>query len=116
MSTLDFSSLSPQELEKALNDPALPPPAGVTPDFAHPQNKNGEALAGLIFSLVLASTFLFIRVYVVFFKSKQSRLGDCECFLFLIPLNSRVALLILLVFFFFRSHACRICTLLGFMS
>lgn len=76
MSTLDFSSLSPQELEKALNDPALPPPAGVTPNFAHPENGNTGALAALLVSLILASTFLFIRVYVVFFKVRQSRLGD----------------------------------------
>ncbi|KAI1347994.1 hypothetical protein F5Y01DRAFT_307120 [Xylaria sp. FL0043] len=78
MSNLDFSSLSPHELQERLNNSALQPPHGVVPNFDHPDNENSVALAGLVVSLILASIFLLIRVYVVFFKMKHSRLGDCE--------------------------------------
>ncbi|KAI3322569.1 hypothetical protein HD806DRAFT_536407 [Xylariaceae sp. AK1471] len=76
MSDLDFSSLSPQLLQEALNASALKPPDGVTPNFKHPENQDTVALAGLLVCIILATTFLFIRVYVMFFKTKQSHIGD----------------------------------------
>ncbi|GAP85387.2 hypothetical protein SAMD00023353_1001270 [Rosellinia necatrix] len=76
MATLDFSSLSPQDLQEKLDGPALRPPDGVTPNFSHPKNGNTVALAGVLVPLILTTMFLLMRVYVVFFKMKQSRLGD----------------------------------------
>ncbi|KAI0388599.1 hypothetical protein F5Y17DRAFT_452214 [Xylariaceae sp. FL0594] len=76
MSDLDFSGLSPQDLIRTLNGPALQPPEGVVPNFDHPQNENEAALAGLLVCILLATIFLFLRLYVVLVKTKQSRLGD----------------------------------------
>ncbi|OTA97789.1 hypothetical protein M434DRAFT_26525 [Hypoxylon sp. CO27-5] len=76
MSDLDFSHLSPAHLEDALNGPALRPPAGVTPNFEHPGNKNAVSLVALVICLVVASTSLVIRMYVGFLKIRQKHIGD----------------------------------------
>ncbi|KAI0107072.1 hypothetical protein GGR51DRAFT_517274 [Nemania sp. FL0031] len=76
MSGLDFSRLYTDDLLKALDGPALSPPDGVNPNFEHPPNRDGVALAGLVVSLILATTFLFIRIYVKFFIIKQICMGD----------------------------------------
>ncbi|KAI0201341.1 hypothetical protein F4808DRAFT_124138 [Astrocystis sublimbata] len=76
MSSLDFSSLSPHELQKILDSSALQPPPGVIPNFNNPENGNTVALVGLLLSLILSSIFLFVRVYVVFYRMKQPSLGD----------------------------------------
>lgn len=77
MSDLDFSHLSPSDLDKALNGPALQPPPGVIPNFEHPGNKNTVALVALIICLVVSSTSLVIRAYVRFWKTRQQHVGDC---------------------------------------
>ncbi|KAI0138630.1 hypothetical protein F4776DRAFT_619273 [Hypoxylon sp. NC0597] len=76
MSDLDFSHLTPADLENVLNGPALPPPAGITPDFEHPRNKNVVSLVALLICLVVASTSLAIRIYVGVLKMKQKHIGD----------------------------------------
>ncbi|KAI1205342.1 uncharacterized protein F4807DRAFT_464819 [Annulohypoxylon truncatum] len=76
MSDLDFSNLSPSELNDALNGSALKPPEGVTVDFDHPTNKNAVSLVGLIICLVVASISLATRIYVRFYKTRQQHLGD----------------------------------------
>ncbi|KAI1741634.1 hypothetical protein F4680DRAFT_446639 [Xylaria scruposa] len=76
MSDLDFSHLSMDDLQKALEGPALSPPEGVSPNFEHPPNQNGVAVVGLLVCLVLASVFLIIRIYVKFFKVKRLHIGD----------------------------------------
>ncbi len=78
MSDLDFSHLSPQQLEVALATSSIPPPPGVVPNFVNPGNENTAALVGLSITLTLATTFLLLRIYVVFIKIKQPHLGDCK--------------------------------------
>ncbi|GAW19082.1 hypothetical protein ANO14919_085660 [Xylariales sp. No.14919] len=82
MSNLDFSHLSPQQLEEALATSSIPPPPGVVPNFVNPGNENTVALVGLIITLTLATAFLAIRIYVVFIKIRQPHLGD-----YLMPLG-----------------------------
>ncbi|KAI0906217.1 hypothetical protein F4823DRAFT_607967 [Ustulina deusta] len=82
MSDLDFSHLSPQQLEVALATSSIPPPPGVVPNFVNPGNENTAALVGLSITLTLATTFLLLRIYVVFIKIKQPHLGD-----YLMPLG-----------------------------
>lgn len=81
MSDLDFSHLSPSDLDKALNGPALQPPPGVIPNFEHPGNKNTVALVALIICLVVSSTSLVIRAYVRFWKTRQQHVGDYLLFI-----------------------------------
>ncbi|KAI1125542.1 hypothetical protein F5Y10DRAFT_267970 [Nemania abortiva] len=82
MSNLDFSHLSPQQLEDALATSSIPPPPGVVPNFVNPGNENAVALAGFIITLILATSFLALRIYVVFIKIRQPHLGD-----YLMPLG-----------------------------
>ncbi|KAF3057126.1 hypothetical protein GL218_06200 [Daldinia childiae] len=76
MSNLDFSNLSPADLEIALDSPALKPPDGVHPNFEHPLNKNTISLVSIFLCLVVGSTFLGIRIYMRFFKMRQQHIGD----------------------------------------
>ncbi|KAI1260125.1 hypothetical protein F5Y18DRAFT_261077 [Xylariaceae sp. FL1019] len=76
MSDLDFSHLSPADLQIALAAPALTPPDGVTPNFDDPPNLNGVSLAGLLVCLIVATIFLCIRIYVKFWKLRQWHLAD----------------------------------------
>lgn len=78
MSDLDFSKLSPDELEKALEGPALQPPDGILPNFSNPPNLNNIESAGLLVCLVISGVFLLIRIYVKFFKLKQTHIADCK--------------------------------------
>ncbi|KAI0844146.1 hypothetical protein F5Y00DRAFT_249447 [Daldinia vernicosa] len=76
MSDLDFSHLSPAELEVALDEPALKPPDGVTPNFEHPVNENTVSLVSIFLCLVVGSIFLGCRIYIRFFKMRQQYIGD----------------------------------------
>lgn len=78
MSDLDFSHLSPTNLEIALDSPALTPPDGVNPNFEHPVNKNTVSLVAIFICLVVGSTFLGVGMYMKFFKMRQQHIGDCE--------------------------------------
>ncbi|KAI1652663.1 hypothetical protein F4813DRAFT_303643 [Daldinia decipiens] len=76
MTDLDFSSLSSANLEIALNSPALKPPDGVKPNFEHPLNKNTISLVSIFLCFVVGSTFLGIRIYMIFFKMRQQHIAD----------------------------------------
>ncbi|KAI1328456.1 hypothetical protein F5Y16DRAFT_398387 [Xylariaceae sp. FL0255] len=76
MSDLDWSHLSPSQLQETLNSPSIPPPVGVTPNFVNPANENTVALIALIITLTLSSAFLLLRIYVVFFKVRQPHFAD----------------------------------------
>ena len=78
MTDLDFSGLSPVDLEQVLDGPDLLPPHGTTSDFIHPPNQNGVGLAGLVVCLTISTIFLFIRVYVEFFKLKKPHVVECK--------------------------------------
>jgi hypothetical protein len=77
MSDLDFSRLHGQQLQDALDGPALKPPNNVIPNFVHPENEDAVALAALIVCLTLSSTFMFIRGYIIFIKTRTPRVSDC---------------------------------------
>ncbi|KAI1180243.1 hypothetical protein F4777DRAFT_598147 [Nemania sp. FL0916] len=76
MSDLDFSHLHGQQLQDVLDAPAIEPPHDVLPDFEHPRNEDAVALAALTVCLTLSSIFIFIRVYVVFIKTRMPRIAD----------------------------------------
>ncbi|KAI1812262.1 hypothetical protein GGS20DRAFT_591918 [Poronia punctata] len=76
MSELDFSHISPDQLQAALDQPALIPPEGVIPNFEHPHAENTVALFTLIICLSLAMIASLIRFYVRFIKLRKVRIGD----------------------------------------
>ncbi|KAI1452064.1 hypothetical protein F4805DRAFT_54816 [Annulohypoxylon moriforme] len=72
----DLSSLSPAELQAFLNGPALAPPAGVIPNFDHPENKNEIAQAVIPLCLVLTTIAVFLRVWARIFCIKKVEFPD----------------------------------------
>ncbi|KAI1807115.1 hypothetical protein F4811DRAFT_66502 [Daldinia bambusicola] len=76
MSNLDYSQLSPADLEIALDGPAIKPPDGITPNFENPRNKDTISLVSIYLCLVVGSASLGIRIYMKFVKLKQRHIGD----------------------------------------
>ncbi|KAI1296206.1 hypothetical protein F5Y03DRAFT_295980 [Xylaria venustula] len=76
MSDLDFSHLTGDQFEQALDGPALPPPPGVSPNYEHPGNEDGVSLFALFFCLLVATIALGLRLYARFFRLRKSHLGD----------------------------------------
>ncbi|KAI1074443.1 hypothetical protein F5B20DRAFT_563736 [Whalleya microplaca] len=72
----DLSSLSPNELEAALNGPALQPPPGITPDFDNPPNRNAAALAAIIVCLTLPTISAILYTYGRVFYVKIFHVSD----------------------------------------
>ncbi|KAI0975978.1 hypothetical protein F4678DRAFT_209515 [Xylaria arbuscula] len=72
----DLSSLPPDQLAIALLQPALSPPANVTPNFENPPNQNGLAHFIIAFCLSISTIFFLIRVYVRFIYLQKSHLED----------------------------------------
>lgn len=73
----DFPNLPPAVQELIYNGPALAPPAGVTPNFKNPPNRNGEALAVVTLCLVCSTVVALGRAYSRIFISKKVELQDC---------------------------------------
>ncbi|KAI0976958.1 hypothetical protein F4678DRAFT_480372 [Xylaria arbuscula] len=76
MSDLDFSHLIGDQLEQALDGPALPPPPGVSPNYDRPGNEDAVSLFALFFCLLVATIALGLRLYARFFRLRKSHLGD----------------------------------------
>lgn len=76
----NFPNLSPEEQEKILNGPAMQPPPGVTPNFAHPHNHNKEATAFLIVCSTLVVSAALTRAYSRVFVMRKVYMEDCMCF------------------------------------
>ncbi|CAD0017548.1 unnamed protein product, partial [Aureobasidium pullulans] len=59
-------SLTPSELNILLGEPALVPPAGFTPDYDDPPNRNGLAWFVTTFCMLFATTLVVVRLYAKF--------------------------------------------------
>ena len=70
-----IESLSPEELETT---PAGQPPAGVQPNFAHPQTLVPTILGTLITLFALTCICFSIRIYTKIFIAKKLKWDDSE--------------------------------------
>lgn len=68
--------MSSSELEAVLAAPAMQPPAGTTPDFVHPPNRNGLAWFVTIFCVAVGTVCLFFRAYARMWKPKKVRIVE----------------------------------------
>lgn len=59
-------SPTPSELNILLGEPALVPPAGFTPDYDDPPNRNGLAWFVTTFCMLFATTLVVVRLYAKF--------------------------------------------------
>jgi hypothetical protein len=60
---LYFNGLSPEAQLIALNSSALPPPAGIVPDFANPPNSDSLAHGVLATVLIVTVTSVVLALY-----------------------------------------------------
>ncbi|KAJ5344827.1 hypothetical protein N7452_002831 [Penicillium brevicompactum] len=67
---------SEEALAKILAAPALPPPAGVTPNFDNPPNSNTLAWFVTTFCMVVATLCLLLRAYVKIWLDKKLRVEE----------------------------------------
>jgi hypothetical protein len=63
MSAVDFTLLTPEELDAVLEMPAMPPPDGEVSNFVNPPNQNGMAIAIMIICIAVVVLCLAIRAY-----------------------------------------------------
>ncbi|KAI0537289.1 hypothetical protein GGR58DRAFT_472479 [Xylaria digitata] len=73
---VQWDSLSPEQRNMVLSQPALKPPDGVEPNFDNPPNHNGLVLDVIIVFVVLATTFALIRMYSKLIVSRKANLED----------------------------------------
>jgi len=75
MSAVDFTLLTPEELDAVLEMPAMPPPDGEVSNFVNPPNQNGMAIAIMTICLVSVVLCLSIRAYarVILLKRVQAQ-------------------------------------------
>jgi hypothetical protein len=71
------SSASAQP-ETDLNSPAASPPAGVTPNYDDPPNKNKIAIVVISICIGLSLIFCVLRIYTRVFLVKRVKVEDCE--------------------------------------
>ncbi|KAI0484894.1 hypothetical protein GGR56DRAFT_616032 [Xylariaceae sp. FL0804] len=76
MSLDQIGSLPPALQQAILDGPALAPPPGVAPDFAHPPNGNAKTLAIASLCLGLTTFAVMVRVYARFFRMKNALFQD----------------------------------------
>ncbi|KAH9905724.1 hypothetical protein F4778DRAFT_802188 [Xylariomycetidae sp. FL2044] len=62
--------------DSILDQPALPPPEGVIPNFSNPKNHNHEARIGIFFCLVLIVVMIPARVYSTVFCMRKVNFED----------------------------------------
>lgn len=73
---LAFDMSSEEALAEILAAPALPPPAGVTPNFDNPPNSNTLAWFVTTFCMVVATLCLLLRAYVKIWLDKKLRVEE----------------------------------------
>jgi uncharacterized membrane protein (DUF485 family) len=64
---------SEEALAELLAAPALPPPAGITPEFENPPNQNHLAWFVTTICMVVATLCLLLRAYVKLWLDKKIR-------------------------------------------
>lgn len=72
-----LASLDAQQLQAALNGPALSPPPGVRPRFDHPSDLRNISAAIRITCLVLATITLSMRMYTRALIIRRFSWVDC---------------------------------------
>jgi hypothetical protein len=70
--------MSPEVLAELLAAPALPAPEGVTANFDNPPNKNGLAWFVTTFCMLVATSCLFLRMFVRLWLEKKLRVEECK--------------------------------------
>lgn len=68
--------MSPEALAELLAAPALPAPAGVTPDFDNPSNRNGLAWIITTFCMVIATMCLLLRGFTRIWLERKIRVEE----------------------------------------
>lgn len=63
MSAVDFTKLTPEQLDAVLAMPAMAPPDGEVSNFINPPNQNGMAIAVMAICTVVVVLCLVIRAY-----------------------------------------------------
>jgi hypothetical protein len=59
---------------------AVPPPEGITPDFAHPRDAGWAAnIAAMIVFDVVSTAFFGVRTYVKVTSASRIWVEDCGC-------------------------------------
>jgi hypothetical protein len=60
---MDFTQLTPAQLDAVLEMPAMAPPAGEVSNFINPPNQNGMAVAVMVICTIVVALCLLIRAY-----------------------------------------------------
>lgn len=63
MSAVDFTKLTPEQLDAVLEMPAMAPPTGEVSNFINPPNQNGMAVGIMVLCVVVTTLCLLIRAY-----------------------------------------------------
>jgi hypothetical protein len=63
-----------------LNDPAMPPPRGVQPNFVNPPTLMREVIITAVFALTLMTTCVVLRAYVKIFILRKQQIEDWFCY------------------------------------
>ncbi|KAM0426271.1 hypothetical protein ACHAPT_008311 [Fusarium lateritium] len=75
MAAVDFTKMTPEMLEAALDGPAMPPPEGKVSNFTDPPNQNGMAVAVMTVCIAVVVLCLVTRAYarLVLLKRVQAQ-------------------------------------------
>lgn len=80
MSAVDFTQLTPAQLDAVLGMPAMAPPAGEVSNFISPPNQNGLAVGVMIVCTAFVALCLSIRAYGPFLEQDpRSGILDLAC-------------------------------------
>lgn len=74
----DMSHLSPEELERKLQEPALEPPEGVIPNFEHPPSSNIGSFILYSICLILGLWCVSMRFYARGHELKKGSIVESE--------------------------------------
>ncbi|KAI6080682.1 hypothetical protein F4821DRAFT_250997 [Hypoxylon rubiginosum] len=81
MSREILSQLSPAQLAALMDQPAMPPPPGVTPNFEHRFNRNGLSISASTICLVASTVAILIRIYSRLVKMRTANIRDFLVFI-----------------------------------
>ena len=76
MSSMTASDLTPREAKLASNQPLIPPPPGVTPNFTNPPDHGRLQIVVTSFLLGVTAVFLLSRVYLKVYIIKKYTWDD----------------------------------------
>jgi hypothetical protein len=73
-----FHDLPLSKQHELLEGPAMKPPNGTLPDFAHPPNQDAFGIRLMIAVSTIATLLVVSRLYARFFYHKKVTLQDCS--------------------------------------